>query len=88
LDHATICSLNFGASKYQKDSELVEELDQIEFMLAEATTNTTIIDSRKRNFMISGILASVMLLITFVVGIIFLFREKVPDSVAFEKKDN
>ncbi len=87
LDHVTICTLDFSASgTYQQGSE---KIDQAEIMLAaEQTTNTTVIDARKRNFVVSGLLASAMLVITFVVGIIFLFREKLPDSVAFEKKDN
>jgi hypothetical protein len=88
LDHATICSLDFSASAYQRGSDLVEELDQIEFMLAEDTMNTTLIDIRRRNFIISGALASAMLVITFALGIVFLFRKRVPDSVAFSKKDD
>jgi hypothetical protein len=80
--------LDFSASAYQRGSDLVEELDQIEFMLAEDTMNTTLIDIRRRNFIISGALASAMLVITFALGIVFLFRKRVPDSVAFSKKDD
>jgi hypothetical protein len=80
--------LDFSASAYQRGSDLVEELDQIEYMLAEDTTNTTLIDIRRRNFIISGSLASAMLVITFALGIVFLFRKRVADSVAFSKKDD
>lgn len=88
LDYATVCSLDFSRSEFQKRSDLVEEMDQIEYMLAQDTTNTTLIEIRRNNFIISGALASAMLVITFVLGIVFLFRKRVPDSVAFAKKDD